>query len=114
MHALHGQVASREATKKELTSAGVDIRLKMADTDVLHLFRRRPTSAAREVLVEAAGASHIVGDDGLCPANKRGSPMEPCLNFGKNLRWVSAEQPRPMVILPRHFTRVKERVAQRG
>ena len=61
MHALHGngpgpqgQVASREATNKELTSFGFNIRLKMADTDVLHLFRRRPTSTARLVLVEAA------------------------------------------------------------
>ena len=119
MHALHGngpgprgQVASREATKTELASAGFDLRLQMADAEFLHLFRRRPTSAAREVLVEAVGASHIVGDDVLCPDNKRGSPMEAAMfKFGKNSRWGSAAKPRPMVILPRHLTRVKERVA---
>ena len=59
-----------------------------ADAESLHLFRRRPTLAAREVLVEAVGASHIVGDDVLCPYNKRDSPMEAAMfKFGKNSRW---------------------------
>ena len=58
----------------------------MLEIDVLHLFRRRrPTSAARGVVGSHWG-SHNVGDDGLCPDNKRDSPMEAAVfKFGKKV-----------------------------
>ena len=45
-----------------------------------------------EMLVEAVGASYIVGDDGLCPDNKRGRPMgRLCSSLGRTSVGVGGE-----------------------
>ena len=78
MHALHGNgppttgnAASREATKAGLISAGFDVSLPLPDNSLLHLFRRRPTSATRRFLLATTKATHVVGDDALCPLDAR-------------------------------------------
>ena len=60
-------VAGRAALKSELEAVGYTVGVPMGDSDLLHLHRRRLNAVCRTSLVAAVKASHIVGDDPLCP-----------------------------------------------
>ena len=66
-----GNAASREATKAELISTGLDVSLLLPD-DSLHLFRRRPTTATSRFLHQGNAYGTWWG---LCPLEGQGSPQ---------------------------------------
>ena len=67
------KVASRAALPAELAAVGFSLSpsLPLRPQELLHLHRRRLTSEERRHVLHATGASHIVGDDALCPATGR-------------------------------------------
>ena len=85
----------------------------MGANDRLFLFRRRLTTEARAAVLKEVGASHIVGDDPLCPNDvARGGPL--LVDFwkkGPKYRWGDAHRPHPLVVFPDHLVRLHERVA---
>ena len=68
-------MAGRAALKSELEAVGYTVGVPMGDSDLLHLHRRRLNAVCRTSLVAAVKASHIVGDDPLCPSAHRGGVM---------------------------------------
>jgi len=84
----------------------------LREGELLHLHRRRLISAERLDVLAAVKATHIVGDDPLCPVEGRGGPLS--ADFWKvapKFAWGDAQRGVPLVELPEHFTRLKERVA---
>ena len=93
-------VAARSALKSELVHVGYCVDLPLGDADLLHLHRRRLTAACRASLVAAVNASHIVGDDALCPTVHRGGVMVG--DFWKvapKFQLATPAQPLPLVVL---------------
>ena len=63
-------------------------------------------------MLAAVKATHIVGNDPLCPGEGRGGPLS--ADFWKvapKFAWGDVQRGVPLVELPQHFTRLKERVA---
>ena len=118
-HALHGngpgdisRVASRAALASELQAAGFNLLLKMSPQALLHLYRRRLTDTGRKEVLKSTAASHIVGDDGLCPSFGRFGPqLGDIWRTASKFRWADAAHPHPLVVFPDHLSRLRERVA---
>ena len=109
--ATRAAVAARAALKSELEDAGYTVKLPLGDSDLLHLHRRRLTAEDRGVLVKAVGASHIVGDDDLCPSTHRGGVMVGDLwKVAPKFQWATSAHPLPLVVLPDHLTRLQDRI----
>ena len=68
------RVANRAALPAELIAAGFSLSstLPLRPQELLQLHRRRLTADERARVLRATGASHIVGDDVLCPSSGRG------------------------------------------
>ena len=105
------QVAGRAALKGELEAAGFSVVTPLREGELLHLHRRRLLPDERLAVLAAVNATHIVGDDPLCPGEGRGGPL--CADLWKvapKFAWGDAHRGVPLVELPEHFTRLKERV----
>ena len=62
----------------------------------------------------AGGKRHIVGDEGLCLENKRGSPIHGgghVFNLGRTFVGFRQRSRARWSTFPRHFTQVQKRVA---
>jgi len=109
---LRARVAGRAALPAELTAAGYAVNLPLPSQELLHLHRRRLTSEERSHVLGVVGATHIVGDDALCPTTGRGGSLQ--ADFWKiapTFAWGDAVFHSPLVVFPDHLTRLRERVA---
>jgi len=108
---LRASVASRAALKAELAGAGWTVSVPMAESELLHLYRRRLTTTARTQVVQAVGATHVVGDDSLSPTCFRGGPLQSQMwKLAAQFSWVSESAHTPLVLFPDQLTRLRERV----
>ena len=91
--------------------------------DTLHLQHRRLTPATLGLVFTSVGASHVVSDDLLTPAVQLPSPSPPSAaaspwplsptHFWREAtpyKWGDSAHAKPMVVLPSHFGRLKDRV----
>ena len=86
--------------------------LPLRPQELLHLYRRRLTAEERARVLTAAGASHIVGDDVLCPSIGRGgADLGNFWKIAPAFTWGNASLPTPLVAFPDHLTRLRDRVA---
>ena len=108
------KVASRAALPTELAAVGFSLSpsLPLRPQELLHLHRRRLTSEERRHVLHATGASHIVGDDALCPATGRaGVGLADLWKIAPSFAWGNDSLPAPLIAFPDHLVRLRERVA---
>ena len=105
-------VAGRPASRAQLEAAGFQLKLNLHDAELFHLFRRRPVAEFRRRVLKETSASHIVGDDLLCPSEGRGAvPSVDLWKVNAKFAWATPSAPHPMVLYPEQLGRMKERVA---
>ena len=108
------RVANRAALPAELIAAGFSLSstLPLGPQELLQLHRRRLTADERVRVLRATGASHIVGDDALCPSSGRGGAgLADFWKIAPAYSWGGASLPIPLVVFPDHLVRLRERVA---
>ncbi len=109
---LRAQAAGKATLRQDLEAAGYTVNVEMGPNDLLHLYRRRLTPRSRTALVEAVGASHIIGDDELDADVARGGVRHHQLwKVSTKYPWGSASQPWPLLVFPDHLTRTQGMVA---
>ena len=101
----------RADLKSELEAVGYTVGVPIGDSELLHLHCRRLNAVCRTSLVAAVKASHIVGDDPLCPSAHRGGVMVGDLwKVAPKFQWATSAQPLPLVVPPDHLTRLQDRI----